>query len=115
MQPPRKATEKFPETCEVAPPLTYNQSLALEILNRTVWTNKKANQLNMNDINNIIVDEACSKCGEAENTDHMILECSYYSEKNWSCFQQLSKHKDVYTSRNKQKESIVAALKHPVI
>ena len=36
---------------------TYNQSLALEILNRTVWTNKKANQSNMKDINNIIVDE----------------------------------------------------------
>ena len=52
---------------------TYNQSLALEILNRTVWTNKKANQSNMKDINNIIVDEACSKCGEAENTEHMIL------------------------------------------
>jgi len=68
---------------------TYNQSLALEILNRTVWTNKKANQSNMKDINNIIVDEACSKCGEAENTEHMILECSYYSEKIWSCFQQL--------------------------
>ena len=43
----------------------------------------------MKDINNIIVDEACSKCGEAENTDHMILECCYYSEKIWSSFQQL--------------------------
>ena len=43
----------------------------------------------MKDINNIIVDEACSKCGEAENTEHMILECSYYYEKIWSCFQQL--------------------------
>ena len=62
--------------------------MALEILNKTVWTNKKVNQSNMKDINNIIVDEACSKCGEAENTEHMIVECSYYSEKIWSCFQQ---------------------------
>ena len=54
-----------------------------EILNRTVWTNKKDNQSNMKDINNIIVDEACSKCGKAEDTDHMILECSYYSEKRY--------------------------------
>ena len=68
---------------------TYNQSLALEILNRTIWTNKKANQSNMKDINNITVDEACSKCGETEDTDHMILECSHYAEKVWSCFQQL--------------------------
>ena len=43
----------------------------------------------MKDINNITVDEACSKCGETEDTDHMILECSHYAEKVWSCFQQL--------------------------
>ena len=37
---------------------TYIQSLELEILNRTLWTNKKANQSSMKDVNNIIVDEA---------------------------------------------------------
>ena len=63
--------------------------MALEILKRTVWTNKKANQSNMKDVNNLIVDESCNKCCETEDTEHMILECNHYSEKFWACFQQL--------------------------
>ena len=56
--------------------------MALEILKRTVWTNKKANQSNMKDVNNLIVDESCNKCCETEDTEHMILECNHYSDKN---------------------------------
>ena len=66
----------------------------------TLWTNKKADQSNMKDINNILVDEACRKCGEAEDTDHMILECNYYSKNFGLVFNNsLAKH------NWKQKES----------
>ena len=48
----------------------------------TVWTNKKANQSNMKDINNIIVDEVWGKCGEVEDAgDHMISKCRYILKK----------------------------------
>ena len=54
---------------------TYNQSLAIEIQNRTILTNKKANQSNMKDIHNTTISEANDKCGEIEGTNHIFLEC----------------------------------------
>ena len=68
---------------------TYNQSLAIEIQNRTIWTNKKANQSNMKDIHNTTINETCDKCGETEDTNHLFLECEKYSEKIWQILQQL--------------------------
>ena len=68
---------------------TYNQSLAIEIQNRTIWTNKKANQSNMKDIHNTTINETCDKCGETEDTNHLFLECEMYAEKIWQILQQL--------------------------
>ena len=54
---------------------TCNQCLALEIQNRTIWTNKKVNLSHMKDANNMITDEAGNKCGETGDTGHQFVEC----------------------------------------
>ena len=62
---------------------TYQKSLNLHILNRTLWTNDKAFKSGIRDSGE------CEKCGETEDTLHIFLECASYAEKIWLLFQKL--------------------------
>jgi hypothetical protein len=48
------------------------QETAFQILNRTIWTNKKAFKSRMR------LDPNCEGCGKVETMEHLLCECEYY-------------------------------------
>lgn len=64
------------------------RDIGLQVLNRTLWTNLKANLSRMmsmvqGEVEGEVVPSVCSLCQEIENTDHIVASCPNYSEKIW--------------------------------
>jgi len=54
---------------------------SFNVINRQIWTNKKQ-KARIGNLAEEATDE-CGLCGTAESTQHMLVECSEYSEKVW--------------------------------
>ena len=61
----------------IIPTSTRNKSMNFEILNRTIWTNRKAYLSNMEN------EGKCDRCGQNEDTEHMFIECDKYPYPIW--------------------------------
>jgi hypothetical protein len=60
------------------PTITSNaQEIAFQILNRTIWNNKKAFKSGKHP------NPGCERCGRTETMEHLLCECEYYSEPLW--------------------------------